>query len=246
MEKSDIDLFAWGIYQTDVKKDVLKSSYGCGYYSDDKNLLPEEINSKCNYTWRRMLALCYSQASSYEKQRRGREYTICKEWLDYNTFKEWYDKNYYELPDYKVIFSPMCIKKNNTHFCPQLCAFVPTYVVGLLYGNVNSSAEEDKCNGVIKMKTLNGYSYKCAMNIDPELNGGSDTYYIGTYETEEEAFISYKIMKELYIKGVAYHLKDKISESVYNAMIRWTVERDDNTVKYENTRTRKDLFRLQK
>lgn len=53
-------------------------------------------------------------------------------------------------------------------------------------------------------------------------------------------------MKELYIKGVAYHLKDKISESVYNAMIRWTVERDDNTVKYENTRTRKDLFRLQK
>lgn len=84
------------------------------------------------------------------------------------------------------------------------------------------------------------------MNIDPELNGGSGTYYIGTYETEEEAFISYKIMKELYIKGVAYHLKDKISESVYNAMIRWTVEMDDNTVKYENTRTRKDLFRLQK
>ena len=53
-------------------------------------------------------------------------------------------------------------------------------------------------------------------------------------------------MKELYIKGVAYHLRDKIPESVYNAMIRWTVERDDNTVKYENTRTRKDLFRLQK
>ena len=29
-------------------------------------------------------------------------------------------------------------------------------------------------------------------------------------------------------------------------MLNWEIEKDDNTVKYENSRTRKDIFRLQK
>jgi len=84
------------------------------------------------------------------------------------------------------------------------------------------------------------------MKIAAELNKGSEIYYIGTYDTEEEAFINYKIVKELYIKGVAYHYKNRIPEKLYNAMLNWEIEKDDNTVKYENSRTRKDIFRLQK
>lgn len=245
----DIDLNLWGISEKEnVEESVLKSAYGIGFYSDKTHLDTEEINSKCNETWRRMFALCYSISDSFEKHRKEREYTICKEWLDYNNYKQWYDENYYELENENVCFSSMCIKKNNTHFCPQLCVFVPQSILGLLYGNTNNvNRNSGKCVcGVDRVKNKDKYVYKSTMKIAPELNCGSDTYYIGTFETEEEAFINYKIIKELYIKGVAYHYKDKIPEKLYNSMLHWEVEKDDNKLKYENSRTRKDVFRLQK
>lgn len=247
MGRNKIDFDVWGINNGEIKDSVYKS-YGIGFYSDEGNLDTDDINSKCNYIWKRMFALCYSVADSFEKQRREREYTLCKEWLDYNNFKLWYKENHYTLQDEDCFFSSMCIKKNNTHFCPQLCVFVPRSILGLLYGNSNNIARnsgECAC-GVSRIKNKNQYVYKSMMKIAPELNGGSDNYYIGTFDTEEEAFNNYKIVKELYIKGVAYHYKDKIPEKLYNAMLHWEVEKDDNTIKYENSKTRKDVFKLQK
>lgn len=241
-----LELDLWGIKKPeDMKNDVLKSAYGIGFYSDFSNLESDEIASKCNAIWRRMIALCNSVSDSFAKQRRLREYTMCKEWYDYNVFKQWYDNNFYEL-DESVVFSSMCIMKNNTHFCPQLCVFVPQYILGILYAHTKEEYDNKCVCGVTRVKLKNKWSYKSAMRIAPELNKGSDTYCIGTYDTEEEAFINYKIVKELYIKGVAYHYKDKIPENLYNAMLHWEIEKDDNTVKYENARTRKNLFRLQK
>lgn len=248
MAKGKLDLELWGVKE-EIKDVLHTSSYGIGFYSNEDNLTTEEINSKCNKIWRRMFAMCNSISDSYSKQRRKREYTMCKEWYDYNDFKKWYDDNYYTLDNEKAYFSSMCIKKNNTHFSPQLCVFVPQSILGLLYGYGQNKGKvyDDKCLcGVNRVKNKDKYTYKCAMNIAPELNNGSDTYYIGTFDTEEEAFVNYKIAKELYIKGVAYHYKDKIPKKLYNALLHWEVERDDNTAKYENSKTRKDIYRLQK
>lgn len=247
MAECKLDFNLWGIRDKEQLQDSIVKSFGVGFYSDEENLTTEEINSKCNSIWRRMLALCYSVSDGY--YRRGREYTICKEWYDYNNFKKWFDENYYTLKDENVFFSAMCIRKNNTHFCPQLCTFVPQFILGLLYGfGFNKGVDSDNKNicGVQKVKRNKDYSYKSMIKIAPELNNGSDTYYIGTFDTEEEAFVNYKIAKELYIKGVAYHYKDKIPEKLYNALLHWEVERDDNTAKYENSKTRKDIYRLQK
>lgn len=248
MAKNKIDLDLWGINEGSIQDNLCKATYGIGFYSDESNITEEEIKSKCNAIWRRMFSLCYSISDSYTKDKNGREYTLCKEWYDYNNFKKWYDENYYELENESVYFSPMCIKKNNTHFCSQLCVFVPQSILGLLYGYIKEEYENKCVCGVqrVKRKGENKYSYKSVMKIVAELNKGSDNYYIGTYDTAEEAFINYKIVKELYIKGVAYHYKDRIPEKLYNAMLNWEIEKDDNTVKYENSRTRKDIFRLQK
>ena len=234
----------WNIQTKPIEDSVLKSAYGVGFYSDEENLLFDSINSKCNDIWRRMLALCNSIAPSFEQQRRSREYTICNEWYDYNNFKTWYDENYYELENETICFSCMCIKKNNTHFCPQLCAFVPQSIIGLLYGASNAIDSNDCACGVSIENRNKGKVYKCMMKIAPELNCGSPNFYIGSYDTEEEAFMNYKIVKELYIKGVAYHYKDKIPSKLYNAMINWIVEKDDNKIAYENSNTRKNVFRL--
>lgn len=247
MAECKLDLGLWGIRDNEEQlQDVLlKASFGVGFYSDKNNITSEELSSKSNALWRKILAFCYS-TSSNSRDKRGREYTVCKEWYDYNNFKKWYDENYYTLEDEMVFFSAMCIKKDNTHFCPQLCAFVPQSIIGLLYGRTKEDYDNKCVCGVTKVKLQKGYSYKSAIKIAPELNKGSQTYCIGTYETEEEAFVNYKIIKELYIKGVAYRYKDKIPEKLYNAMLHWEVEKDDNEVKYENSKTRKDVFRLQK
>lgn len=247
MAESKLDLDLWGIRgdEEQLQDILLKASFGVGFYSDISNITSEELNSKSNSLWRKMLSFCYS-TSPNNRDKKGRIYTVCKEWYDYNNFKKWYDENYYTLDNEMVFFSAMCIKKDNTHFCPQLCTFVPQSILCLLYGRIKEDYDNKCMCGVKIVKNKNKYSYKCTMKIAPELNNGSDTYYIGTFETEEEAFINYKIIKELYIKGVAYHYKDKIPEKLYNAMIHWEIEKDDNEVKYENSKTRKDVFRLQK
>lgn len=52
-------------------------------------------------------------------------------------------------------------------------------------------------------------------------------FYLGVFNTIEEAFQAYKEAKEEYIKEVAYKYKEIITKQVYQAMINYKVERDD-------------------
>lgn len=58
-------------------------------------------------------------------------------------------------------------------------------------------------------------------------NGYSKTYYIGQYDTAEEAFLHYKDYKEKYIKKLAEEYRDNIPEALYEAMMNWKVEITD-------------------
>ena len=51
--------------------------------------------------------------------------------------------------------------------------------------------------------------------------------HLGYYDTIEDAFNSYKRKKEEIIKYYADKWKDKLEESVYNAMLNYKVEIDD-------------------
>ena len=47
------------------------------------------------------------------------------------------------------------------------------------------------------------------------------------YDTQEEAFESYKNFKEKYIKEVAKQYKEKIPFSLYEALINYKIEIND-------------------
>ena len=47
---------------------------------------------------------------------------------------------------------------------------------------------------------------------------------LGTYNTPEEAFDTYKVAKEQYIKEVADKWKNSITERVYQALMNYSIE----------------------
>ena len=48
-------------------------------------------------------------------------------------------------------------------------------------------------------------------------------YYIGSFDTPEEAFQAYKTAKEAYIKEVADKWRGQITEQVYEALINYKI-----------------------
>jgi len=70
------------------------------------------------------------------------------------------------------------------------------------------------------LKNINNYRVNCN-------TGFGKIKKTGYYNTPEEAFNAYKIIKEKYIKEVADEYKDKIPQKLYDAMYKYIVEITD-------------------
>jgi hypothetical protein len=105
--------------------------------------------------------------------------------------------------------------KNNKIYSPNTCVFVPS-CINILFAK---SRRDDKILGVQK---ANSGRY---VSLHGDGHGGN--VYLGTFDTETEAFNAYKIAKESYIKEVANEYKNKIPQKLYDAMINYEVEIGD-------------------
>ena len=56
---------------------------------------------------------------------------------------------------------------------------------------------------------------------------GGGKEYLGTFDTEIEAFRAYKHAKEAYVKELANKWKDQIDPKVYEALMKYEVEITD-------------------
>ena len=75
------------------------------------------------------------------------------------------------------------------------------------------------------MNHLNGISYK-AIVAQVNKNKGSPEW-LGSFNTEIEAFNAYKTAKETFIKEQAEKWKSQIDPRAYNALMNYQVEIDD-------------------
>lgn len=164
--------------------------------------------------WTSMLERCYSNKYQNKKS----TYigcTVCDEWLLFSNFKKWFDNpnnNYkqgYQL-DKDILV------KGNKIYSPNTCCIVPA--------SINTIFKNRKKNrgvypiGVIKKRNGKYVARACSVKR-----------HIGVYETIQEAFYAYKDAKERYIKSVAekYFQEGKITEKVYNALMKYEVEITD-------------------
>ena len=184
------------------------TNLGIGFY-DIENVVITPETKLARTMWRNMLYRCYDK-EWLEKNSTYIGCYVCDEWLVFSNFWKWFKVNYikgYELD--KDILSP----KDNKHYSPDTCCFIPHKLNTILL----------KCNtlrgdypiGVSKI----GNTFCSHVRIDGKIT------YLGSFETEKEAFGAYKKAKEDYVKTVAqkYYDNGEITKRVYDALMNYKI-----------------------
>ena len=214
------------------KNPFFASVFGHGYLGIDKNgnvpKAREFKDGKYVITWEAnkwggMLERCFD--SKYkEKYPTYKGVTCCERWLCFANFLEDLEvlKNEYNWSeDEKLNLDKDILHKGNKIYSLDNCVLVPDWINKLFIKR--DAKRGDYPIGVTYNKGAKKYQARCRIN--GKLTG------LGCYNTIEQAFNAYKIVKEQEIKRIANEciLKGYIAKDsrLYNAMISYQVEIDD-------------------
>ena len=176
--------------------------------------------------WVNMLRRCCDEKYKNKKQT-YKNAICCKEWLLYENFYEWlhsqenfnkwYENNGWHLD------KDILIKGNNI-YSSDTCCLVPN--------DVNILFKKSKKNNLpVGVEMVTRGKHKNAKFIARCGNKAlsNNAIHLGTYNTIEEAFSSYKKAKEERIKQVAQeeYNKGNITKQCYDAMMNYEVEITD-------------------
>jgi len=187
------------------------SKYNMGYLGIGKYKAHTDKKATLTYKiWTSMLRRCYDEKfKQINPTYTG--VTVYEKWHDFQNFGAWFEKSYidgFEL-DKDILI------KGNKIYSPETCCFVPHEINSLF-------VKKDNKRGIYSIgvcKHRNKYMAQITMH--------SKHYYLGIFDTPEEAFQIYKEAKEQHIKEVADKWKGLISDKVYEALINYQVEIDD-------------------
>lgn len=197
-----------------IKNPYDKEFFNIGYLGDIN------INHK-NYPviyeyWKSMLSRCYDPYY-LNKHPTYIDCYVCEEWHSFKNFIEWYKRNYYEILNEKMFLDKDVLIKGNKIYSPITCCFVPRKINNLFLKRQNDRGEYPI--GVSLYKKTNKFLAQC--------NAYDRRKWLGLHDTIEEAFCTYKIFKEQYIKQVADEYKDLIPQKLYEALYNYEVEIND-------------------
>lgn len=159
-----------------------------------------------------MISRCYCKTSSSYKRYGAKGITVCKEWLNYQNYARWYTTN---CPDETWVVDKDILHKGNKQYSPETCCFAPNEI-NICF----TKRESQRGDFPIGVREKDG----C---IIAQINYMGIKRHLGTFNTKEEAFDSYKIAKEQCIRDYANKYKDKLAENVYNALLQYKVEITD-------------------
>ena len=211
-----------GFKKGEVKNPYDKTAYNVGYLGQGK--YKAKINNKktkAYEVWKKMLQRCYDPYT-INKQLTYKDCFVCEEWHNFQNFCKWFYKNYYEIEGEKMCLDKDILCKGNKIYSPETCIFVPQRINNLF---LKSNVARGKYPiGVHWYKSSNKFMAHCQI-LDKENN--KKAIHLGYYNTSEEAFLSYKVFKEKYIKEVADEYKDLIPQKLYDVLYSYEVEIND-------------------
>ena len=195
-----------------------RTVYGVGFigYGEYKvsnydNELKKYIITNEYSIWSGMLRRCYDDKWK-KKHPTYKNCIVCDEWHNFQNFAKWYEENYWEPINERVELDKDILQYNEKIYSPNTC-FLVSQRINLLF-------VEHKKYGITK--NYNRYALAAC-----DENGRK---FLGTYSTQEEAFLAYKTFKEAYIKQVADEYKSKypnFPQKLYDAMYSYEVEITD-------------------
>ena len=199
-----------------VKDPYLPSVYGVGVTGTKYPTRVNGVLTKEYILWKHMLERCYSDAL----KKRCPAYEGCgvsENFKSYEYFYEWCHKQIgfgvegFELDKDLLI-------KGNKIYSESTCVFIPAEINLVLTKRTASRGEH--LIGVSWCKRDKAFRAMVSKN-----KGKSE--YLGSFNTEIEAFNAYKTAKEIYIKELAEKWKDEIDIRAYNALMKYEVNVDD-------------------
>ena len=174
------------------------------------------VKTKEYVLWVHMLQRCYSDFS----KKRNPTYIGCgvsDNFKSYEYFYEWcHNQVGFSNKDWQL--DKDLLIKGNKIYSESTCVFIPSEVNSLL---INCTASRGKhLIGVYWNKTANAFVARVSRN-----KGGSE--HLGYFNTEIEAFNTYKDAKETFVKEQAEKWKGKIDDRAYEALMDYQVEITD-------------------
>lgn len=214
----------WGNFiKGKIRNPNLPTIYNVGVIGDKYSTRNSMKNIKEYQCWYDMLFRVYGNKREDSTSLRYKKCVVCNEWLYYPNFYEWLhsQENFDKwLNGVKWCLDKDIIVKDNKIYSPNNCCLVPT--------NVNTLfVKKNKNRGKLPIGVT--YNHQNFMSIYSNPITGNTKEYIGTFNTPEEAFYSYKQHKEDLIKQIAQieFAKGNITQKCYDAMIKYKVEITD-------------------
>lgn len=201
----------------EVKNPNVPTVYGVGIVGDKYPTSINKEKTKEYETWKTIIKRCYSE----NKREKNKTYEDCKvseEWKYFPNFYEWIinQPNYEKWKNNKNWhIDKDIIKQGNKIYDSKYCCLVPNYINVLV-----RKKKERKSNlpvGVVK--NGNKYSSFCSNPINKKKT------YLGTFDTPEEAFQSYKKYREELNETIAEqeYIKGNITEKCRDGLINYKI-----------------------
>ena len=199
-----------------VKDPYLPSVCGVGIVGTKYSITISGVKTREYNLWHNMLARCYSD-SSKKKRPTYEGCEVSDNFKSYEYFYEWCNKQIgFGVSGFEL--DKDLLTKGNKVYSEYSCVFIPAEINTVL---IKSTATRGKhLIGVYWSNTNKAFVAQVAKNKGkPE--------YLGSFNTEIEAFKAYKQAKEAFVKEQANVWKSQIDPRAYNALMNCEVDIDD-------------------
>ena len=173
------------------------------------------VKTKAYKSWCQMLERCYGNKST--EVRVGYKSTVAREWHNFQNFAQWYSDNYYEVEGERMCLDKDILIKGNKIYSPQTSCIVPNSINTLL---IKSDNARGKYPLGVSFREGHGFYARCNDEF-------GKMFFIGVFNTANEAFYAYKCFKENVIRLKVEQFKDVLPVNVIDALLSYEVEIDD-------------------
>ena len=197
----------------EVKDKYLPSVYGVGIVGTKYPISEGGVLTKEYGLWNNMLQRCYYDTYK-KKYQTYKDCEVSENFKSYEYFYEWcnqqigFDNEGWHL-------DKDLLTKGNKVYSEDSCIFIPNEINLLLTKRTTSRGKH-----LIGVCWHNASKSFIAM---VNKNKGKQEY-LGLFNTEIEAFNTYKTAKEAFVKEQAEKWKGKIDERAYKALMNYTVD----------------------
>lgn len=209
------------IHKRTRKSPYKKTICGMGYIGEGNYVVSINKTFTMEYRyWQSMISRCYNK-KRHVKYITYKNVDCCNEWLNFQVFAKWFDENYYQVEGQRMDLDKDILHKGNKVYSPNDCIFVPQRINLLFTRRQNSRGQYPI--GVTYNKKDRKFRAYCSIFE----NNKQKQILLGSFDTSDEAFNTYKQFKESYIKQVADEYKNKIPIELYNALYEYKIEITD-------------------